>query len=305
MLKEYLLKESPERAVWSSSMPGVQVCCLKRSAARGEDMRPLPLRGEPLHFEAFFCLGGRLTAEPEGVRPIAVEAGGVFLLASITQLRTLKISGDLRGILIAVDAGAARESLFSICSTIGLTLDTGIVRQKMAARQGCAVLADDPWTKALFADLARMSAEKGGRYCVFKAVELLYLFCASDPAMTCRSRPDTYRSHAVAQVRAYLEGNLAEKVTIDDLCRRFALSPTSLKTGFRRMYGQSVHRWLTERRMERARELMRSADLSILNIAQAVGYDGTSQFSTAFKRACGMTPGQYKKMSDTGDPRLF
>lgn len=304
MLKEYLLEEAPKQAIWSSVMPGVQVCRFRLSHGSGETMRPIPPRGEPRHFETFFCLGGRLVAEPEGICPLVAEDAGVFLLSSAARLRACNVSGDLQGILIAVDAGAARDSLFSVCSTMGLTLDTSVVRRKMEARRGCAVLADNPWTRALFEELRRLPADHGGRYCVFKAVELLYLFCASDPCGD-GLRPDTYRSHAVTLVRAYLETHLGEKQTIDALCRRFGLSSTSLKTGFRRMYGQSIHRWLTQRRMKRACELLRTSDEPVLNIAQAVGYESASQFSAAFKGYCGMTPGQYKKMSDTGEGCLF
>lgn len=307
MLKEYLLEEKPKQAIWNSSMPGVQVCCFALANTSDKEMMSLPLQGEPMHFETFFCLGGHLIAEPMKACPIVVHAKGVFLLSAISQLRSLKISKNLHGILIAVDAITARDSLFSICSTMGLTLDTAVVRQKMEARHGCAVLANDSWTKALFDELGRLSTERGGKYCVFKAVELLYLLCASDPVITGSTElhPDAYRSYTISRVRAYLETHLEERQTIEDLCRQFFLSPTSLKAGFRRMYGQPIHRWLTQQRMECACKLMRSSDLPILKIAQAVGYDSTSQFSAAFKQHCGMTPGQYKKMSDTDDLRLF
>ena len=307
MLKEYLLEKRLGQAAWSGSMPGVQVCRFALPGMSGEKMHTVPLRGLPLHFEAFFCLGGRLTAEISDRGTSSVDARGVFLLSDISGLRALQISGDLRGILVAVDAGAARESLSSLCAAMGLKLDTGVVRQKMEARRGCAALADIPWTQALFEELGRLSAEDGGRYCVFKSVELLYLFCASDPAVQTGTGlpPAAYRSHTISQVRAYLEAHLEEKLTIDELCRRFSLSPTSLKAGFRRMYGQSIHRWLTMRRMKRSRELIRASDLSILEIAQAVGYSSVGQFTAVFKKHCGMTPGRYRKMSDAGDPRLF
>jgi len=45
--------------------------------------------------------------------------------------------------------------------------------------------------------------------------------------------------------------------------------------------------------------------MPIQQIAQAVGYEGMSQFNAAFKREYGMTPGQYRKMSETATPRPF
>ena len=304
MLKEYLLETAAAEAAWSGAMPGAEICRFALTGSGAETLA-LPVRGKPLHFEALFCLGGRLAAEPDGACRITVTAGGVFLLSDVSQLRSLAVSGDLRGILICVDARRARESLQALCTALGLSLDTAVVGRKMRACRGCAALADTPWTAALFEDLARLPAAGSGSYCLFKSVELLYLFCTSDPTDCGEVRPDAYPSHAVAQVRACLEAHLDQRLTIEELCRRFSLSPTSLKTTFRRMYGQPLHRWLIQKRMQRARELMRTSDLPILRIAQDVGYSSVSQFSAAFKQHCGMTPGQYKKMSETGDPRLF
>lgn len=59
-----------------------------------------------------------------------------------------------------------------------------------------------------------------------------------------------------------METHLGEKQTITALSRRFSLSPTSLKTGFRRMYGQPIHRWLMEQRMKRACDLLCSTRMT-------------------------------------------
>ena len=58
--------------------------------------------------------------------------------------------------------------------------------------------------------------------------------------------------------------------------------------------------------MEKAASLLKSTPLSILDIAIAVGYSGTSQFVAVFKRTYHMTPSQYrakhrKILSDSGD----
>ena len=48
---------------------------------------------------------------------------------------------------------------------------------------------------------------------------------------------------------------------------------------------------------ERAAELLRDSSLSVLGVAQSVGYGSASQFSAAFHRQYGMTPAMYRKMS--------
>ena len=57
--------------------------------------------------------------------------------------------------------------------------------------------------------------------------------------------------------------------------------------------------------LDRAQELICTTRMPIQQIAQAVGYESMSQFNAAFKREYGMTPGQYRKMSETATPRPF
>ena len=49
-----------------------------------------------------------------------VEAPGIFLLSDSSALRSCQCSGNLGGVLIAVDAKAAKESLVTVCSTLGM-----------------------------------------------------------------------------------------------------------------------------------------------------------------------------------------
>ena len=66
-----------------------------------------------------------------------------------------------------------------------------------------------------------------------------------------------------------------------------------------------IHTYLIRQRLRRAQELICTTRMPIQQIAQSVGYEGMSQFNTAFKREYGMTPGQYRKMSETATLRLF
>ena len=50
--------------------------------------------------------------------------------------------------------------------------------------------------------------------------------------------------------------------------------------------------------MERAAELLRDSSLSVLGVAQSVGYSSASQFSAVFRRQYGMSPTVYRQMSE-------
>lgn len=304
MLKEYLLRQDSGASRWSSCMQGVQIC--RFSLPAQEPLCPVPVCGAPLQFEVLFCLTGHLDVQSVQGAPYAVEAPGIFLLSDSSALRSCQYSGNLGGILIAVDAKAAKESLVTVCSTLGMKLDTKIVKKKMTARNGCMALYGTPWTLAFFETLRCLSEQEQERYCVFKSVELLYLLCTeafeSDESPSGGSCPVP---HSLLEVKAYIQTHLSEKLTIAFLCKQFSLSPTFLKEGFRRAYGMPIHSFLVQQRLRRAQELIRTTRMPIQQIAQAVGYEGMSQFNAAFKREYGMTPGQYRKMSETATPRPF
>lgn len=305
MLSEFLTNGAHGLIRWSGAMPGVRICQFELEESWAEKMRAIPIAGVPGHFETFFCQGGSAIAERMHGRSGKVEAENVFLLSDVSGFRSFKISGDLKGILVSVDGGAARGSFFSACSAMGLTLDTGLVKERMDAQGGCFVMADSPWTHAAFRCLASLPDDARGQYCVFKAVELLYLLCTRDWGRDLPLPAEGYVSQSILDVKQYMETHLSEKITIPALSRRFSLSPTSLKADFRRTYGQPIHRWLIGVRMKHAAELIRSTGLSNQEIAQAVGYEGVSQFNAAFKRHYGTTPGRLRKMSKAAISRLF
>jgi len=64
---------------------------------------------------------------------------------------------------------------------------------------------------------------------------------------------------------------------------------------FKKETGQNFINYLTNIRIEKAKELLRSTNLKSYEIAYKVGYDNPTYFSTVFKKLTGMTPLDYKK----------
>lgn len=298
MLAEYLRQREGEQVRWQRIMEGVQVCRFALPEVEGAEV---PVCLPPRHFETFFCQGGRLLLEHTQGRLLRAADREILLLSDAGPLCRAEITGALRGVLVTVDAGQARESLAALCRLMDLSLDIPAVRARMAARAGSAVLSQTPWSGAVFACLEQMPEEEQGRYGVFKALEVLYLLCSGNALLQQETEAyGSYLMHTAAEVGEYMERHLSEKLTIPTLCRQFGISQTALKGSFQRVYGTSLHRWLLGRRMRRAGELLRLPGAEISQVVSAVGYEGASQFYIAFKRYYGMTPGQYIKMSESG-----
>ena len=224
-----------------------------------------------------------------------------MLLSDAGGITAARFDRPTAGVLVVVDARGAQQSLRNLCGLLGgLTLDTAQVRRHMAAAGGCTSLGAAAWSRAAFEHLDILPPDEQGRYCVLKSVELLYLLCMRQDEVQGKAfaEPDRSQAGTIDMIRAYMEEHIDQKLTIPALSRRFCLAPTSLKAGFRRQYGQPVHTWLRCRRLERAAELLRSSKLGVLEVAQAVGYNSASQFGAAFQRQYGVTPSQYRKMSE-------
>ena len=196
---------------WEQVMPGAGACPF----SLGEGPVSLPLRLDPLHFEALFCLAGAVTLTRRDGSALTAGPGQVLLLTDLSGVVGASAEVPLAGVLVAVDARNAKESLQTICHLLGgLTLDTNRVRQWMASRGGCAVEGPTPWSRAAFAQLERLPQKERARWCVWKSVELLYLLCAP------REPDPSPQAGNLEEVARYMEEHLDEPLSIPQLSRR-------------------------------------------------------------------------------------
>ena len=103
----------------------------------------------------------------------------------------------------------------------------------------------------------------------------------------------------VSDIRSYLTAHYNEKVTLERLASQFNLDPYYLQKLFKRYMGQSPMEYIIYLRMNRAKSLVRTSNMSISEIAYTVGIDNISHFTRQFKKQEGMTPGQYRKFWST------
>nr|WP_278245586.1 AraC family transcriptional regulator [Clostridium sp. D5] len=89
--------------------------------------------------------------------------------------------------------------------------------------------------------------------------------------------------------------NINTRCTIESLAKRYLMNPTTLKTVFKGIYGNSIAAHMKEHRMEQAAKLLLETQDSIAQIAQSVGYDSQSKFTAAFKNYFHTLPTEYRK----------
>ena len=97
------------------------------------------------------------------------------------------------------------------------------------------------------------------------------------------------------RVVSYINENLQDALGLAELARIAELSPHHFATAFKASTGISPHRYIIERRLDRARELLRRSENSISEIAYAVGFSSQSHLSAHFRRTMGLTPRRFRQ----------
>ena len=102
----------------------------------------------------------------------------------------------------------------------------------------------------------------------------------------------------LAPVLAAVESDLGhDSLDLPRLARIAGLSPSRFHAVFRAAFGVAPARWIQERRMGRARELLAGSDLPIQDVAQRSGFQDPFHFSRLFKRREGLAPIAYRERS--------
>lgn len=102
--------------------------------------------------------------------------------------------------------------------------------------------------------------------------------------------------NVISILRRYIREHISEELGRNELAALVYLNPDYLSHIFRERTGVSLIDYITTERMKKARELLVSTDLSIRDVALAVGYSNISYFSRQFKRSQGKTPLEFRKM---------
>lgn len=122
--------------------------------------------------------------------------------------------------------------------------------------------------------------------------QTMQIVCPDEPEHT---DAEDSQTQIARQVHRWLLEHLDQKITIEELSRRFLVNPTTLKAAFKEVYGTSLAAHIKEHRMAEAARLLRQTDRSVAQIALAVGYSSQSRFSESFKEAYGMLPKDYRR----------
>jgi len=99
----------------------------------------------------------------------------------------------------------------------------------------------------------------------------------------------------LALVLEMIEQGLDGRLSVDALAQAAGLSVNHFAQAFRQSTGLPPHRYILEKRLDAARRLLGDPSLTLTEIALRAGFGGSSQFATAFRRATGLSPSDWRR----------
>ena len=148
------------------------------------------------------------------------------------------------------------------------------------------------WKRHL-ADLSRESRlrQRGYREAIRAHLKLILISAARLAAPP--GAPEA-RAPLLDEVFRVIEARFARQLSLAEVARTVGRSPAHLTTVVRTQTGLTVQQWVIERRMAEARQRLVATDENVTVVAERSGYQDPSLFSRHFRRAHGMTPGEWR-----------
>ena len=102
-------------------------------------------------------------------------------------------------------------------------------------------------------------------------------------------------SDRIQTMIAFIQQHYQEKLSLEDIARSASVSRSECLRCFRTSINRTPFEYLLDYRIERAERLLRSTDLSVLDIALKTGFSNGAYFGKMFKEAKGLPPGLYRR----------
>jgi len=117
---------------------------------------------------------------------------------------------------------------------------------------------------------------------------------AALPRLTELPSIDTMKSE-LRNTIAYIEGHFHEDISLHDIAGSVHMSESNFSRLFKKQTGVSFVEYVTQLRMEKAKEMLQRPDEKIYEVALAVGYQDSRYFSQIFRKYTGDTPSEFRK----------
>src|SRR6266478_4036975 len=144
----------------------------------------------------------------------------------------------------------------------------------------------------------RASGFPSGRLFLDSVEQALAVALVNGYALRHRS-VQTYRgglgSGRLRRIKEFVDAKMDDDLTLCEMAQSVELSTAHFSRMFRKLTGETPHQFLLRQRVERAKEMLRSADARVLDVAVACGFKSQQHFAEVFRHVCGASPTEYRR----------
>jgi len=94
--------------------------------------------------------------------------------------------------------------------------------------------------------------------------------------------------------KEYIDDCYNEPIDLNLIASKAYFSPYHFLRLFKKVYNKTPHQYLTERRIEKAKELLSKSDMPITHVCFEIGFESVGSFSTLFNKRVGFSPAEYR-----------
>ena len=234
------------------------------------------------------------------------NGNNIFLNSGDFSVHTLDVcmdssfhfpTGRYQGLTICIDLQETSAHPPELIAETGVF--NGLLREKFGRNDTVTFLAGNEQSENIFSAFYGQLETLKRPYQRIKTLELLLYLTQMEVAP--QNRLTEYPSEQVEIVRAihdqFLQ-HMEQRLTIEELSKQYLINPTTLKAVFKAVYGTSLAAHIKKHRMEHAAQMLRKSDMSIAEIAAAVGYESQSKFTAAFKNQFAVPPREFRKQHE-------
>lgn len=98
----------------------------------------------------------------------------------------------------------------------------------------------------------------------------------------------------ISQIKEYIDTCFLSKISLEQLSNKFFINKYYLTRLFKNTYGTTINNYILNKKITKAKELLRFSDLNIDSISKECGFNDSNYFSRIFKKIEGTTPKKYK-----------
>lgn len=110
---------------------------------------------------------------------------------------------------------------------------------------------------------------------------------------------EDFGEYITGQVVDFLQENVRESISIDDICKKLNYARSYLFKHFKAVTGETIMSYFLSLKIKEAKRMLLETDMSVTEIANELSFDTPNYFSKAFKRISGYTPLEYRRVKRT------